>query len=62
MNAGYKESIRLNQLLTMALKGSNEESLRKKCQSWKMSNQKENEYVNKVIDKIKSFKSKASAT
>ena len=56
MKADQVRSIRLGQLLDMALNGSNEEQLREKCMMWGVTKQTENSYVNSVINRIRIMK------
>lgn len=53
MKADQVRSIRLRQLLQMALNGSNEEQLRQKCMMWGVTKQTEDSYLNAVINRIK---------
>ena len=56
MSPDYKRSIRLNQLLVMALKGATEDTLRKKCKSWGVVKQTEDSYIEELLIKVRSFK------
>ena len=56
MKADYIRSIRLNQLLVLAMNGATEQKLRQKCKKWGVVKQTEDSYIAQLFEQMRSFK------